>query len=261
MKHRGMSGCWCVAVSPDGRWLAWIYGFQVWVHDTQTGTRRRLATLIREPPATLRFSPDGRTLVVGGYNRNQVWDVPAWTPRSTWDRVLEAGRFPGITRCLAFCPDGALLAAGHLLAHDFVDRRRYDIRLHDPVTGARLRRLNTPTPLGEVTSLSFHPGGRLLAGTHGTSWHVWDVESGEVVVGEKTARQQFPAAAFAPDGRHLALSRSDLTVRFLDTQTWKEKAAFKWNIGRVACLAFSPDGMKLAGGGNKGIVAVWDVDL
>jgi hypothetical protein len=64
-----------------------------------------------------------------------------------------------------------------------------------------------------------------------------------------------------PGGRHLALSLSDLTVRFLDTATWGERAAFRWGVGRLGCLTFSPDGMKAAGGGNKGLIVVWDVDL
>jgi WD40 repeat protein len=72
--------------------------------------------------------------------------------------------------------------------------------------------------------------------------------------------REFLAVEFTPDGRLLTVSQSDQTVRHLDTKSWKESAAYKWKIGRVECIAYAPDGMKGAGGGNKGVIVVWDMD-
>jgi WD40 repeat protein len=190
-------------------------------------------------------------LLVAGYTV-RLWDVASWTLRSTWDDQED---FDG---CFAFAPDGDFLAA-HRRSGGVMGSERYPLRLYDFHTGEI--RQECPDPLRVVTSLSFSPDGRFLAGTSGRSWTAWDVASGKPVAGESTKHREFFTAAFAPDGRYLAVSRSDLTVGFVDTQSWKEKAAFKWNIGQVRCLEFSPDGMKLAGGGSKGIIAVWDVDL
>jgi hypothetical protein len=37
--------------------------------------------------------------------------------------------------------------------------------------------------------------------------------------------------------------------------------AFNWEIGRLRSVAFSPDGMLAAAGGDRGKIVVWDVDL
>ena len=36
--------------------------------------------------------------------------------------------------------------------------------------------------------------------------------------------------------------------------------SFNWNLGKVRCVVFAPDGMTCAAGGSSGQVVVWDVD-
>ncbi len=50
-------------------------------------------------------------------------------------------------------------------------------------------------------------------------------------------------------------------MKLYDVSTWKLGQAFDWGIGRVLSVAFSPDGMLAAAGGDKGKIVVWDVDL
>jgi WD40 repeat protein len=50
-------------------------------------------------------------------------------------------------------------------------------------------------------------------------------------------------------------------VKLYDTTSWKVAQAFNWDIGRLRSVAFSPDGMLAAAGGEKGKIVVWDVDL
>jgi len=35
-------------------------------------------------------------------------------------------------------------------------------------------------------------------------------------------------------------------------------ANYKWDIGRIFCVTFAPDGLRLAAGGDAGRVVVWD---
>ena len=42
--------------------------------------------------------------------------------------------------------------------------------------------------------------------------------------------------------------------------TGRERATYKWPIGRVYSLAFAPDGLRLAAGGDEGRVVVWDLE-
>jgi WD40 repeat protein len=48
-------------------------------------------------------------------------------------------------------------------------------------------------------------------------------------------------------------------VRFWDLATGRDRA-FRWKIGEVHALAFAPDGMTAAAGGEHGDIVVWDVD-
>jgi WD40 repeat protein len=74
-------------------------------------------------------------------------------------------------------------------------------------------------------------------------------------------RKEFTGMAFHPSGRFLAATSNDATVKLYDTTTWKMEQAFNWDIGRLRSIAFSPDGMLAAAGGDKGKIVVWDVDL
>ena len=74
-------------------------------------------------------------------------------------------------------------------------------------------------------------------------------------------RQEFTGLAFHPSGQYLAATSNDNTVKFYDTATWQLAHAFNWDIGRLRSVAFSPDGMLAAAGGDEGKIVVWDVDL
>jgi WD40 repeat protein len=49
-------------------------------------------------------------------------------------------------------------------------------------------------------------------------------------------------------------------VRFWDTATWQERAAYDWKIGPVTAVALSQDGMVAAAGSKSGKIVLWDVD-
>ena len=67
--------------------------------DVLTG---RLRTILRDVSGPLAFSPDGRTLAIGG----RLWDAAKGTPRAVYRRLSTT------PRAVAFTPDGAVLALG-----------------------------------------------------------------------------------------------------------------------------------------------------
>ena len=52
----------------------------------------------------------------------------------------------------------------------------------------------------------------------------------------------------------------DQTVRLWDVATGLERANYNWDIGRVYCVTYAPDGFRLAAGGDLGRVVVWDAE-
>jgi WD40 repeat protein len=48
-------------------------------------------------------------------------------------------------------------------------------------------------------------------------------------------------------------------VRLWDAASGRALSAYDWRIGPVSSLAFAPDGLRAAAGGN-GAICVWDLE-
>jgi Tol biopolymer transport system component len=123
---------------------------------------------------------------------------------------------------------------------------------------------SAPARSGAVIAVAFSPDGKLLvsAGIH-SPLRVWDPTTGKEVrkLGPESA--WFGAAVFSPDGKHVATTEKDGTIKLFDIGG--EKAAR--TIGRhpgadplsYHPLSFAPDGKTLAAGGPKAVI-FWDVE-
>jgi WD40 repeat protein len=197
------------------------------------------------------FSPDGKTLAAGSYTSVTVWGVAG-------GRVVRT--LPGGANCVAFSPDGTLLATGG--SHDRT------IKLWDAASGQELRTFQGPIRAVrsdvQPNTLAFSPDGTLLAsGSHNGAVKLWDVAGGKElrVLGEEKplgAGNMVWSVAFSPDGRRLA-SNDGPAVRLWDVAGGKELCTFRGHTEQVVGLAFSPDGKCLASCGNDRTVKVWDV--
>jgi WD40 repeat protein len=241
-----------VAFSPDGTLLAALHNHWVQVYDVAMGQRvQSLGTSsAANSVLAVAFSPDGRHLAAGG--TGQYWTRwRAWRTAG-WEEVPTPEGDPKRYICnLAFSPDGRTLAVAGFI----------DLVLHD-FPGGKVRASWPLAIAGTVPTvpLAFAPGGRFLVGGGARSLSVWDLKKGAKVAELTQEKKHFQDAAFSPDGRILATVSNEETVRYWDPASWRQREEFAWQAGKLKCVAFAPDGMRAAAGGDKGHVVVWDVD-
>jgi WD40 repeat protein len=154
-----------------------------------------------EPPIRAAvLSARGKYLAAGLERENTI---RLYAPRA--GRELRLIGHQDFVSGLAFAPDGETLASGS------VDGT---IRLWDSATGRELGLL--AGHLEETTDVAFSPDGRTLASlAHGDSLKLWHLPSlREVVSLEVPDAGNF--LQFSSDGRHLSLTTTRNSVRFLD---------------------------------------------
>jgi WD40 repeat protein/tetratricopeptide (TPR) repeat protein len=172
-----------------------------------------------------------------------------------------AGRQPPVPRGqIAFSPDGRLVAVSFLSE---------GLSLYDAHTGQAVRTLAEKTA---VEGFAFSPDGRLLAACAlKPEVRLWNVETGQEVERVTLPLRRVRCVAFSPDGRFLAAGGAsrewiEAEKRFADTDVviWDRKigkvaSSLRGHSYPVSCVAFSPDGTRLASGSEEESLVLWDL--
>jgi len=262
------SGVYCVGFSPDGSILASgsaDHTIKLWQLRTDTDPkesqrRRRLFTDLDDDRFWVRERASDELATLGRTIepelRQALSRAASLEVRARLRRLLVALRPPteeqhqAEVRCLAFSPDGRLVASGS---------KDQSIKLWSAIAGRALVTIDGRS--GTVWSVAFSPDGSILAsGGMDHSVRLWDVATGRLRVTLQGHNGPVHSLAFSSDGTTLASAGSfDGTVKLWNLPGGDPKAALKANGSAVLCVAFSPDGKTLASAGYDGTIQLWNL--
>ncbi len=193
------------------------------------------------------FSPDATQLVTQGQGDTaQVWD----TKEGSLLRTLKGPPGAGAVVAAKFSHDGRRLATSSFGGW---------LQIWDMQVSGTPR----PIPTNKAFAfelLDFDPTGtRLAGGTMGDkSASIWNCTTGVRIAELNGHGAGLVGLAFSPDGKHLATSGTDNTIRIWDGETGTPGPVIAQG-GAANRLSYSADGTRLAAAGQTTVGRVWDV--
>ena len=238
-----------VSFSPDGKLLA-LSGLKDGTKLWNIKTKQNVNTFNSIGRDSI-FSPDGKWLAIGTIGGVQLWDVRTSTQPIKGPKL----RSKGLAEHLSFSADGRLLSAA--------DRVSGDVNIWEIVENNAVRKSNFNVKSDKVKwveKLKFLPDADnpVLAIAENdkdihllspTNWHVnSDIPAGYV-----------NDLAFSSDARIL-VSGGHNEIELWTVENGERVLSIEGYSRWVNCVDISHDRNYVAGGGNDGLLRVWEID-
>lgn len=234
----------CLAISPDGNWLAAGVG-EYSMRMIETGTGREVRKVVFDDGIqSVAFSPDGRYIAVCGY-------CTIYIIESESSSQVSKAEFVEDVHAMCFSPDSRMVV---VTAGDY--KKTGEARVIDAATG---KLLSSITLGGEAVSTSFSPDSRLIAVGEGFSLGpgtAWLIEAASGKVLRRTSYSEgVTTIGFSPNGNLMIIGGEDSAARIIETITGREVAISQFDR-TVNSACFSPDGRYIAAGVNDNTLRI-----
>ncbi|ARI81869.1 WD40 repeat domain-containing protein [Microcystis aeruginosa] len=252
-------GCvYSVSFSNDGKTLATGSAdktIKLW--NVETGEEIRTLSGHNGKVNSVSFSSDGKTLATGSADKTiKLWNV------ETGKEIRTLSGHNGEVHSVSFRSDGKTLASGS---------SDNTIKLWNVETSLEIRTLYGHN--STVFSVSFSSDGKTLAtGSDDTTIELWNVGTGKemrTLIGHNStglcqleicSELAVYRVSFSPDGKTLATSSDDNTIKLWNVETGQEIGTLRGHNGIVLSVSFSPDGKSLATGSWDKTIKLWNVE-
>jgi WD40 repeat protein len=221
--------------APDGLSVAYVGSatpVQIW----ELSAAKPSKTLDTSGDVSYSFSwsPDGKTIAVGGANAIRVYEFESGNVAQT---------IPGAAYAVAYSPDGATLASA---------ASGGAVQLWEAASGMAIKTL-----AGSATNyVSWSRDGKRIGTTTSTTAAVWEVESAKV-------KQNFDACGIHPPvwspGKPIVSDLWTASPSVYDANTGKRLAKLDGHKAAVSAVAWTKDGKTLASGSYDNTVKLWEI--